>query len=249
MQHFIVPLLAQQVKMKQNMVLTGVGERIRYLRGDESLPSFAKKIGVHKNTLARYEKEESLPDVGIILKLCEIVDDEAVTPDWLIQGEYGWAGYPRPSYTEAHEELRTTMDHMRDFEQIEDYLKKEGRLSISTQNLFDYLEGNYLPTDQELSELCSARHFGYELVCSKRKPRQTQEEHPGTPKNTNRIFSHNILEQVLVAVEDCLKSNDVSLSFEKKANLVTILYEEVYDDKLKGHLLYEKVLRLARLAN
>lgn len=66
------------------MVVSEIGERIKRLRGDESLPSFAEKFGVHKNTITRYEKGESLPDAGFLQQVCTAY---SVNPAWLLTGE------------------------------------------------------------------------------------------------------------------------------------------------------------------
>ncbi len=60
------------------------GERIRLVRGGKSLTEFAAGFGIHKNTLARYEKGESLPDAGFLAKLCDIY---RVNPSWILTGE------------------------------------------------------------------------------------------------------------------------------------------------------------------
>ncbi len=62
----------------------GIGERIREIRANSSLPAFAENLGVHKSTLSRYEKEESYPDAPFIMKLCNQFDTD---PNWLLTGE------------------------------------------------------------------------------------------------------------------------------------------------------------------
>ncbi len=60
-----------------------LGHRLRKLRGRQSREQFAAALGIHKNTLARYEMGERKPDAAFIGRVCEYCD---VTPDWLLTG-------------------------------------------------------------------------------------------------------------------------------------------------------------------
>lgn len=59
-------------------------ERLRYVRGNLSRDDFADAIGVHKNTVGRYERGQSEPELSIIAKICAKFN---VEPKWLIYGE------------------------------------------------------------------------------------------------------------------------------------------------------------------
>ncbi len=61
----------------------GFGQRIRKVRGGKSLTEFALGFGVHKNTLARYEKGEGVPDAAFLAKLCRIY---RISPTWILTG-------------------------------------------------------------------------------------------------------------------------------------------------------------------
>lgn len=63
---------------------SGFGERIRRVRGSVPMPEFAQVFGIHKNTLARYEKGESLPDAGFLAQLCKAYD---ISPSWILLGK------------------------------------------------------------------------------------------------------------------------------------------------------------------
>lgn len=58
-----------------------LGERIRELRGRRTRERFATELGIHKNTLARYEQGERLPDAELLQRLCSLC---GVSADWLI---------------------------------------------------------------------------------------------------------------------------------------------------------------------
>ncbi len=60
-----------------------LGQRIRALRGRKSRDAFARELGIHKNTLARYETSQRLPDAAFLKRLC---DHGGVTPEWLLAG-------------------------------------------------------------------------------------------------------------------------------------------------------------------
>lgn len=59
------------------------GERIRRVRGQTPLGEFAAVFDIHKNTLARYEKGESLPDAGFLSRLCDVY---GINPSWMLMG-------------------------------------------------------------------------------------------------------------------------------------------------------------------
>jgi len=60
-----------------------IGKKISSLREEKewSLADLAKKMGVHYTSIGRWEREETLPDAGDILKLAQIF---AVSSDYLI---------------------------------------------------------------------------------------------------------------------------------------------------------------------
>lgn len=64
--------------------LTEIGARIAKARGEKTQPVFAEELGISKNTLLRYEKGYSAPDVVIIRKICTLCE---VPLEWLVNGE------------------------------------------------------------------------------------------------------------------------------------------------------------------
>ena len=66
-----------------------IGARIKSLRGPQNQEEFAAAFGVHKNTLARWERNERQPDLEFLKKLAE---EKRVTLEWLILGEELQAG-------------------------------------------------------------------------------------------------------------------------------------------------------------
>jgi phage repressor protein C with HTH and peptisase S24 domain len=65
--------------------VVSIGDRIRELRGEGQQAELADKLGVHKNTLANYERGDRFPDASILLKILEVFPD--TNPAWLLTGE------------------------------------------------------------------------------------------------------------------------------------------------------------------
>lgn len=68
---------------------TTMAQRLRAIRGTLTQAEFAHKLGIHKNTLGRYERGESEPDTQIARQLCTLF---GVQPHWLLFG----SGTPPP---------------------------------------------------------------------------------------------------------------------------------------------------------
>lgn len=58
-----------------------IGEKIKQLRGRRSRDTFAHRLGIHKNTLANYERGKRNPDSEFLETLCRA---ENVDPSWLL---------------------------------------------------------------------------------------------------------------------------------------------------------------------
>lgn len=61
-----------------------LGHRIRTMRGKRSRQDLADAVGVHVNTLGKFERGESMPDALLIRRLCSVTG-RAI--EWLITGE------------------------------------------------------------------------------------------------------------------------------------------------------------------
>ena len=60
------------------------GSRIRTVRGQDSQEAFASLLGVSKGSLGFYERDENLPNVEVIAKICSL---KGVSADWLVLGK------------------------------------------------------------------------------------------------------------------------------------------------------------------
>jgi len=65
------------------VIKKGIGQRIKIIRGEKSQFVFAEELGIHRNTLIRYEDELSHPDSEIISKICKTYD---INSSWLLFG-------------------------------------------------------------------------------------------------------------------------------------------------------------------
>lgn len=63
---------------------SGIGERIRLVRGRRSRDEFSTTVGVSKNTLMRYERGERRPDCDFLFRLCRRY---GIDSGWLLLGE------------------------------------------------------------------------------------------------------------------------------------------------------------------
>lgn len=61
-----------------------IGERIKQLRGKEPQEVFAKRFGVSRSTILRYESGDREPDSGFIIALCR---EYNVSANWLLLGD------------------------------------------------------------------------------------------------------------------------------------------------------------------
>lgn len=59
-------------------------DRIRELRGRKTQDEFAKELGIHTNTLGRWERGQSEPDITTAQQICT---QFGVSPYWLLAGQ------------------------------------------------------------------------------------------------------------------------------------------------------------------
>ena len=61
-----------------------LGERIRFIRGEESQAEFAERVGIAKGSIGGYENGRNSPSADVILKICLSYD---ISSEWLLKGE------------------------------------------------------------------------------------------------------------------------------------------------------------------
>jgi len=119
------------------MTTTGIGERIKEIRGDKNQDDFAKSIGISRSTLSRWENEASHPTHPDMLQICAIHQRELA---WLATGKTSKDNPDQPNNMAitAHEEHR------------EDRGKQVESLQISSQ------ERSGMPARTRYALLCCA---------------------------------------------------------------------------------------------
>lgn len=68
----------------ERVYCSNIGDRLRLARGENTQPVLAKLLGVNKNTILRYEKGLSAPDIVTVRKICYLT---GVSLDWLVYGK------------------------------------------------------------------------------------------------------------------------------------------------------------------
>lgn len=63
----------------------GIGSRIKMVRGKSKQNDFAQLVGVHQNTVGRWEREQRIPDVDDLNKILAAFPN--INPSWLLSGE------------------------------------------------------------------------------------------------------------------------------------------------------------------
>ena len=73
--------------------MSKIGEKIQQIRGKMTQEQFALTIGVHRNTVARWESEKGVPDYNA---LREIIVHFKVAPEWLFAETGDMSPTPAP---------------------------------------------------------------------------------------------------------------------------------------------------------
>lgn len=66
-----------------NRSVYGIGERIRIIRGDESLRVFAARFSIDENKITAYEAELLQPDLNFLADICK---EYNINPGWMLVG-------------------------------------------------------------------------------------------------------------------------------------------------------------------
>ena len=95
-----------------------LGKRIRKARGKVSQDDFSARIGISKGSLGFYERDENLPKVDVIIKICS---ETGVALEWLMTGAGSMKSdeaAPMPMQQQANETefgaLRTELERERE---------------------------------------------------------------------------------------------------------------------------------------
>jgi len=112
-----------------------LADRIRAVRGQTVAAEFCRVVDVHRNTLARYESGERLPDSGFLEAVCK---EFKVNPAWLLTGE-------GPMFNEQRPISQGTLTIQNDSQESKPIFRDEnGQIVIPRWNnpdpeMFDYV--------------------------------------------------------------------------------------------------------------
>ena len=95
--------------------MSSLGERIREIRGDMPPAEFAHRLGIHKNTLLNWEKDENSPDSKALQK---IILEYGLSPEWLMLGEGAKHAPPLNDFTPR------TVPAVTHFELVDEFNKR-----------------------------------------------------------------------------------------------------------------------------
>ncbi|WP_071998242.1 MULTISPECIES: helix-turn-helix domain-containing protein [unclassified Serratia (in: enterobacteria)] len=68
----------------KSLDLAAIGLRVRSVRGNLSQTEFAKRLGIERKSVSRYESGERAPDALVILRL---LSEFNIEPTWLLTGD------------------------------------------------------------------------------------------------------------------------------------------------------------------
>jgi len=109
--------------------MTTIGERLKEIRGDESQEDFSATFGIHRNTLARWEKNQRPPDFEFIQKIAYL---KGISPEWLLFGN-------GPIRNDGIEELSLSEENQID--SIQTLLSRDNALlTVENRNLRQELQ-------------------------------------------------------------------------------------------------------------
>ena len=122
-----------------------LGERIRFIRGEESQAEFAEHVGIVKGSIGGYENDRNSPSADVILKICLSYD---ISAEWLLKGE----GPMHLSATSASSVCKENQEKpSQDYSNIEKKLNilEEERRELTVENRKLYREKEVLYKEKE----------------------------------------------------------------------------------------------------
>ncbi|MDB5965439.1 MAG: putative phage repressor [Polaromonas sp.] len=90
------PELTEAEERRRLAYAIALGRRIKQLRGETARTEFASKLGVHANTIGKFERGGSMPDAYLCQRMCEL---KGQSIEWLITGHHQEESEPERSVT------------------------------------------------------------------------------------------------------------------------------------------------------
>jgi transcriptional regulator with XRE-family HTH domain len=216
----------------------GIGKRIQTVRGDVSREDFAAVLGIHAQTLGRYERGERLPDSDFVKAVCE---KYGVNPAWLLLGEGEMYSKPAGLLGQLLAEGRgsRSIEEMAKLlyvtpEQLQRYEQNLERPDAAFLKLFLlFAQGDKVKLSAKLDFAVGIANLADEL----RKTAQAQQPEPPPALDMDRM------KLAIEAVEEGLAGRTIDPA--KKANIILAAYDLLVEptEEAKG-----KVLKFIRAA-
>ncbi len=132
-----------------------LGERIRFIRGEESQTEFAERVGIAKGSIGGYKNGRNAPSADVILKICLSYD---ISSEWLLKGE----GSMHPGATSASSVCKENQEKpSQDYSNIEKKLniseEERRELTIENRKLYREKETLYKEKEELLREIGEQR--------------------------------------------------------------------------------------------
>jgi len=113
-----------------------IGKRLKEVRGSFSQQQFADVLEVHRNTVARYEREERVPDSEYIE---QIYNKFSINPQWILTGEGQMSTSKKTEFYIAIDNMFMKKSDQRLYDLIKHHLieYKNNDLSFSRNMMLD----------------------------------------------------------------------------------------------------------------
>lgn len=96
-----------------------------------------------------------------------------------------------------------------------------------------------------LLHFCEQRNIDMVWLLTGEGPRYRGESQP----SPSRQIDLELMREVIETVEEVFERGNLSLAPEKKARLITLIYEEIAEDETKKASMEQKVVKLMKLAS
>jgi hypothetical protein len=151
--------------------------------------------------------------------------------------------------------MSSLFSHLLSISEILDIIKKLEKISKDTelasifgvrQSLITMWRKRGTVPYENLLHYCELRNIDPLWLLTGKGPKYRSES---SKTATTRHPKLNLMKEVIEAVEEVFERDKLSLSPEKKARLITLIYEEVSEDEKKLPLIGQKVGKLIKLAS
>lgn len=197
-----------------------VGERIKLIRGSVRQDAFSVKVGVHLNTVGRWERDQSTPDAADLNKILAAYPD--INPTWLLTGEgemrRGGSLLPHVNFATVGKKIREVRGELTPSQ----FIEKLGVI-LTEERLLDIEAGKIEPGYGLLNLICSDFEVSGSWLVGDTADMSGDETDKGG-------VDLKLLDFAIMAVDslDFMKNeNEPPMTSQKKAFLSTRLYEHL----------------------